>query len=135
MEKSWCSDEGIDILWDLVRKILNQEKMPEEWRGSLIIPMFKGKSNIQDCLNYRGNKLLSHTRKLWGKIIERTIRVETSIGEGQFGFINGRGTADAIFALRQMMEKHLEGKQGLHMVLIDLEKPYDEYHTKRSGYA
>ena len=118
-------EEGIDILWDLMQKIFNQEKMPEEWRGSLIIPIYKGKGDIQECGNYRGIKLISHTMKIWEKIIEKRIRDETTIGEEQFGFMPGRGTADAIFALRQMMEKHREKQEGLHMVFIDLEKAYD----------
>ena len=37
----------------------------------------------------------------------------------------GRGTTDAIFAVRQLMEKHREKQKGLHMVFIDLEKAYD----------
>ena len=35
----------------------------------------------------------------------------------------GRGTTDAIFAVQQLMEKHLEKQKGLHVV--DLEKAYD----------
>ena len=38
----------------------------------------------------------------------------------------GRGTTDAIFAVRQLMEKHRGKQQGLHiMVIIDLENTYD----------
>ena len=36
----------------------------------------------------------------------------------------GRGTTDAIFAVRQRMEKHREKQKELHMVFIDLEKAY-----------
>ena len=32
---------------------------------------------------------------------------------------------DALFALRQVVEKHWEKQQGLHMVFIDLEKEYN----------
>ena len=46
--------------------------------------------------------------------------VETIIGEEQFGFMPGRGTTDAIFAARQVIEKHRKMQ-----VFIDLEKVYD----------
>ncbi|XP_068240164.1 uncharacterized protein [Palaemon carinicauda] len=118
-------EEGIDILWDLMQKIFNQEKMPEKGRGSLIIPIYKGKGDIQECGNYKGIKLISHTMKIWEKIIEKRLRDETTIGEEQFGFMPGRGTVDAIFVLRQTIGKHREKQKGLHMVFIDMEKAYD----------
>ena len=118
-------EEGIDLLWDLMKKVYQQEKMPEEWRDSIIIPIYKEKGDIQECGNYRGIKLLSHTMKVWERIIERRIRDETTIGEEQFGFMPGRSTTDAIFALRQLLEKHRERGKGVHVVFIDLEKAYD----------
>ncbi|XP_068247984.1 uncharacterized protein [Palaemon carinicauda] len=52
-------EEGIDILCDLTQKIFNQEKMPEKWKRSLIIPICKEKGDIQECGNYRGVEKLS----------------------------------------------------------------------------
>ena len=46
------------MLWDLMKGIYEKEKIPTEWRGSVIIPIYKG--DIQDCGNYRGIKLISH---------------------------------------------------------------------------
>ncbi|XP_013781358.1 uncharacterized protein LOC106465670 [Limulus polyphemus] len=37
----------------------------------------------------------------------------------------GRGTTDAIFVVRQMLEKYGEKQKKLHLVFIDLEKAYD----------
>ena len=74
----------------------------------MIVPIFKQKGNIQDGGNYRGIKMISHTMKIWERIIDRRLREETSIGEEQFGFMSGRGTTDAIFAARQVIEKHRE---------------------------
>ena len=37
----------------------------------------------------------------------------------------GRGTTDALFAARQVIEKHREMQKELHLVCIDLEQAYD----------
>ena len=41
-------------------------------------------------------------------------------------FMPGRSTTDAIFALRQLIEKYREGRKSLHCIFIDLEKAYDQ---------
>ena len=48
------------------------------------------------------------------RIIDRRFREETTIGDEQFGFMPGRGTTDAIFAVCQLMEKHREKQKELH---------------------
>ena len=118
-------DAGIDIVWDLMKKIFSQEKMPSQWRRSSIIPLYKEKGDIQQCSNYRGIKLLSHTMKLWERIVGERIESETEVSENQYGFIRGRQTSDAVFALKQIMEKFREKQKGLYVAFIDLEKAYD----------
>ena len=118
-------EEGIDMPWDLMKGIYEQEKIPTELRDSVIIPIYKEKGDIQDCGNYGGIKLMSHTMKIWERIIDRRLREETTIGDEHLGFMPGGGTTDAIFAVRQLMEKHREKQKELHMVFIDLEKAYD----------
>ena len=54
---------------------------------------------------------MSHTMKIWERIIDRRLREETTIGDEQFGFMPGRGMTDAIFAVRQLTEKHRENRK------------------------
>ncbi|XP_067120129.1 uncharacterized protein [Centruroides vittatus] len=45
--EAWRSlgKEGIDIILDLMKKPWQQEKIPDEWRKSILVPIFKGKGD------------------------------------------------------------------------------------------
>jgi hypothetical protein len=91
--------------------------------------------DVQSCTNYQGIKLMSHTMKLWERIIEHRLRGVTNVTENQFGFMLGRSTMEAIFLIRQLMKRCREQKKDLHMVFIDLEKTYDKVHSNIIWWA
>ena len=45
-------------------------------------------------------------------------------------FVPGRGTTDAIFVVRQLLEKYLVANKRLYMAFIDLEKAFDRVPQK-----
>ena len=64
--------------------------------------------------NYRGLKLIEQVMKVLKRIVDGLSRQLVSIDDSQFGFVPGRGTTDAIFAVRQLQEKYLAANKRLH---------------------
>ena len=66
-------DWGVRQLTKIFNAIMQSGKMPDEWRESIITPIYKDKGDHMNCCNYRGIKLLSHTMKLWERIIDQRL--------------------------------------------------------------
>ncbi|GKA73946.1 retrovirus-related pol polyprotein LINE-1 [Tanacetum coccineum] len=107
--------------------------MSDEWRLGEVILIYKNKGDIQVFSNYRGVKLLGYTMKLWERVIERRLRMETRVSENQLGFMPRRLTTKAIHLLRSLMKKYRERQRDLHMAFLDLEKAYDSVSQSAKG--
>ncbi|KAK3560448.1 hypothetical protein QTP86_009599 [Hemibagrus guttatus] len=126
-------EAAVECLTSLFNRVLESERMPEEWRRSVLVPIFKNKDDVQSCSNYRRIRLMSHTVKLWERVVEARLRKVVEICEQQYGFMPRKSTTDAIFALRILMEKYRDGQR---------EKAYDRvpreelwYCMRKSGVA
>ncbi|KAI8431530.1 hypothetical protein MSG28_016030 [Choristoneura fumiferana] len=116
-------EDALPWLTSLFNKIAFEGKIPASWRLSYLCPLFK---NVAQCNNYRGIKLMSHTLKLWERVIGARLTALTKPTANQFGFTTGRSTIEAIQTIRILMEKHRVNKENLYLVFIDLEKAFDK---------
>ena len=73
--------------------------------------------------------------KIWERIIKARLRDRVEISEQQYGFMLGKETTDAMFALRMLMEKYREGQRELCCVFMDLEKAYDRIPREELWYC
>ena len=78
---------------------LRTSKMPNDWRKSRMLHIFKGKGDVRECNNYRGTKLMCHSMKLWERMIDARLREKPNFHKPiwiQTGHINYR--TDICFA-------------------------------------
>ena len=78
---------------------------------------------------------MSHTMKVWERIIETRLSDGVEISKRQYGFMPGKGTTDAVFVLRMLMEKYREGQKELHCAFVDLKKACDRVLREELWYC
>ena len=72
---------------------------------------------------------MSHTVKIWERMIETRLREITKIADYQFGIRPGKSTKEPLFALRMLQEKYRGENKELHLVFVDLENAFDRVGT------
>jgi len=81
-----AGDTGTQWLLDLCNGIVKEGCFPEDWKSSVVLPIYKGKGDPM-CGSYRGIKLLEHAMKVVERIFEHRIRQQIEIDDMLFGFM------------------------------------------------
>ncbi|KAG1674114.1 RNA-directed DNA polymerase from mobile element jockey [Nymphon striatum] len=122
-------DFGVDRITEICNDIYNTGYLPEDMRKSVFITIPK-KAHAVECSDYRTISLMSHVTKLLLRIILKRIknRIDREISEEQFGFRDQRGTREAIFNMKMIMEKHIDVQSDVYTCFIDYSKAFDKIH-------
>ena len=93
---------------------------------SVFIALLK-KAGATECELHRTISLMSHVTKILLRIIMMRVRnkVRPEIAEEQCGFVEGKGTSNAIFMLRTIIERTLEIQKEVYLCFIDYTKAFD----------
>ena len=121
---------GVKVTMELYQCILDGRGMRNEWKSSVTVPIFKGKSDVMSCGSYRGVKLLEHAMKIVERVLERQIRTLINLNKLQFGFMSGKGIVDAIFIVKKKQEEYQKKDTKLYMCFVDMEKAFDRVLRK-----
>ena len=122
-------DELMIELSHLYSMIMSTGEVPPERKFSITIPIYK-KGEKKYPRNYRGISLLNIAMKLIPKIITQHISSTVSINKEQQGFRQNRSTIDAIFLLRQIIEKSIEFNKPACPYFVDLTEAFDIVQLK-----
>ncbi|KAJ4434064.1 hypothetical protein ANN_16383 [Periplaneta americana] len=113
-------------LIQLLNDIWSMGRIPEDWKVSKIINIHK-KNERNKCENYRGIALMSSAYKIYATILKNKLQplVEPILQEPQCGFRKGRSCIDAVFTIKQIVEKRKEFNLPTYLLFLDYEKAYD----------
>ena len=126
---------GVKVMIELCQRVMDGRGMPDEWKTSMIVPIFKGKGDVMSCGSYRGVKLLKYALKIVERVLERQIRTLVNLNEMQFGFKPGKGTVNAIFIVKRMQEEYQNKDKKSYMCFVDMEKAFDRVPRKVTEWA
>ena len=118
-------DQVTVIMWQLIQTCFETEKIPSQWMKGIIFPIYKaGDGRKPD--NYRGISLLSVVAKVYTAVLHRRLsqwcEENNIISEEQGGFRPGRGCADQIYVLWNILMNRVG--QKTYCCFIDLKKAF-----------
>ncbi|CAK6977732.1 uncharacterized protein LOC114950604 [Scomber scombrus] len=118
-----------DIMLEFSNLALLQNKLPDVWSLSNIIPVPKS-GDLSKPDNYRGISLTCITAKIYNRMILNRIRSATDphLRESQNGFRKGRSTTAQILALRRMIEEVKKDNLTAVLCFIDFKNAFDSIH-------
>jgi len=67
----------------------------------VVLSVYRAKGDPMECSSYREMKLLEHATEVVERVFEHGITQQIEIDDMQFGFMNGKGTTEAIFVMCQ----------------------------------
>ena len=119
---------AVKIFTHLCQRIHETAKRPEDFLQSVAIPL-EMKPNATECSDFYTINLLTHAAKVLIRILTKRIEVKVEaigyIADDQFGFRRGKGTRNAIAALRVLGERSLQHGRDLYVCFNDYEKAFD----------
>ena len=116
---------GIEKVTTLLNKIYDTGQIPVDMSRSIFIALPK-KPGATDCELHRTISLMSHVTKLLLRIIMRVRnKINPEIAEEQCRFVEGKGSTNAIFILRTLIERALEIQKDVYLCFIDYTKAFD----------
>ena len=113
----------------ILRKSLDEGKIPEIFKIAYVTPIHKGGSR-QKPENYRPVSITSHVMKVFERVVKKAIMnhlIENQkFNDGQHGFVRGRSTQSQLLAhYYDIYEAIMEGKR-MDTVFLDFAKAFDK---------
>ncbi|VVC46280.1 Reverse transcriptase domain [Cinara cedri] len=121
-----CGYNTKKIIYEMIKKCYETGQVPSDFTKCIIVPIPK-KTTAKTCEQHRTLNLISHASKILTRIVLKRMEpvIDELLTEEQFGFRRGKGTREAILALRQVIEKQNRKRKTTFIAFVDLKKAFD----------
>ena len=127
--------EVVKPLKIIFEKSLNEEVLPEDWKGANITPIYKNKGDRHQCTNYRPMSLTSIVCKILEKIIRKEIlnhmKRNSLFAKEQYGFLEGRSCITNLIETIDEWTRITDEKGKLDCIYLDFMKAFDSVPHQR----
>lgn len=118
----------LPVITTLIKRSLTQGVVPEGLKVALVRPIHKG-GPFKDLVNYRPISLLPAINKIMEKYVAgyliSFLKKHDIISKYQYGFMQGRGTKDALEKFSDIVNKNLDKNNKLIVTYVDYKKAFD----------
>ena len=117
-----------EIMTKILNKIWREEEIPEEWKRGILCTIFK-KGEKNKSANYRSITLMDTGYKIYTNILREKLQEEIKkneiYSEPQLGFRRNSSTIDAIYILKNAIDRQLIEGNKIHTCFVDLKAAFD----------
>ncbi|GFR64660.1 LINE-1 retrotransposable element ORF2 protein [Elysia marginata] len=124
--KEALEEYGVEKLTSLLNEIYDTGEIPTDISRSVFIALPK-KPGATDCELHRTISLMSHVTKILLRVVMMRIRskIKPEIVDEQYGFVEGKGTINAVYTLRTLIQRAIEVQKDVYLCFIDYTKAFD----------
>ena len=120
-------EEMVNVLTALFNDVAATGMIPEQWKYTKFVPLYKGKGSKALVENYRPIAIVPITYKIFTYILLNRVRrkIESQLLDEQRGFLFERGVRDAIAVVKRLEQECRRTGTRAYITYIDIAKAYD----------
>lgn len=112
----------------LFTKFINESYVPDIWKASNVVPIFKGKGDVSDPSNYRPISLTPTLSRLFERVMRNLIMTDlkSRLSDSQHGFRSNRSTVTNLLIAYDFVSNQVDRRKAVDVIYLDMSKAFDK---------
>ena len=122
----------INSLFFLFKSVWSKEIIPDDWKKTNIVQIFKNKGSRQDLSMYRNIHTKVETRSMFSEIVTHELKqiLTQNISKFQIGAIPGHRPQEHLFTIKSTIARYNQLGKGIILCLYDVVRFFDSENLR-----